>query len=109
MASAPSHISNASMLTKQKLLQSIQVKEHQKLLEQQLALTPTSQEILAQALKNAMAVSQVMSPMVQVLSRVDIWEPNCPLVAFDVGQTCLYTVVVLLGLQVGLCVSVHLH
>ncbi len=60
MASAPPHVSNASVLTKQKLLQSIQVKEQQKLFEQQLGLTPSSQELLAQALKNAIAVSRVV-------------------------------------------------
>lgn len=58
MASAPPHVSNASLLTKQKLLQSIQVKEQQRLLEQHLGTTTNAaQEILAQALKNAMAVS----------------------------------------------------
>ena len=54
MASAPAHVSTASALTKQKLLQNIQMKEHQKLIEQALSqqLGSGSQELLAQALKN---------------------------------------------------------
>lgn len=59
MASAPAHISTTSALTKQKLLQTIQMKEQQKLLEQtitqQLGQSP---DMLAQlqALKNMMPV-----------------------------------------------------
>lgn len=54
MASAPAHVSTASALTKQKLLQNIQMKEQQKLIEQALTqqLGSGSQELLAQALKN---------------------------------------------------------
>ena len=54
MASAPAHVSTASALTKQKLLQNIQMKEQQKLIEQALTqqLGSSSQELLAQALKN---------------------------------------------------------
>lgn len=52
MASAPAHINTASALTKQKLLQTIQMKEQQKLLEQTIAQQlGQSPEILAQALK----------------------------------------------------------
>jgi len=55
MASAPPHISNtaASAITKQRLLQNIQLKEQQKMLEQQLAahLVGQNPELLAQALK----------------------------------------------------------
>lgn len=58
MATAPAHISTATALTKQKLLQNIQLKEQQKLLElhvvQQLQSSP---EILVQALKNITPVS----------------------------------------------------
>lgn len=54
MASAPAHVSTASALTKQKLLQNIQMKEQQKILEQALSqqLGAGSQELLAQALKS---------------------------------------------------------
>lgn len=67
MASAPAHVSTASALTKQKLLQNIQMKEQQKLLEnvlnQQLG-SSSSHELLAQALKNFI-------PQVQVTGDVD--------------------------------------
>lgn len=57
MASAPAHINTASALTKQKLLQTIQMKEQQKLLEQTIAQQlGQSPEILAQALKNMVPV-----------------------------------------------------
>ena len=57
MASAPAHISTASALTKQKLLQTIQMKEQQKLLEQTIAQQlGQSPEILAQALKSMIPV-----------------------------------------------------
>lgn len=53
MATAPAHISTASALTKQKLLQTIQMKEQQKLLEQTIAQQlGQSPESFAQALKN---------------------------------------------------------
>ena len=55
MASAPAHVSTASALTKQKLLQTIQMKEQQKLLENVLSQglgSGSSHELLAQALKN---------------------------------------------------------
>lgn len=53
MASAPAHVSTASALTKQKLLQNIQMKEQQKLLEQVLTQQfGGSQELLTQALKS---------------------------------------------------------
>ena len=54
MASAPAHVSTASALTKQKLLQNIQMKEQQKILEQALSQQLGSQELLAQALKSLM-------------------------------------------------------
>lgn len=54
MASAPAHVSTASALTKQKLLQNIQMKEQQKILEQALTQQLGSQELLAQALKSLM-------------------------------------------------------
>ena len=57
MATAPAHISTASALTKQKLLQTIQMKEQQKLLEQTIAQQlGQSPEMLAQALKNMIPV-----------------------------------------------------
>lgn len=57
MATAPAHISTASASTKQKLLQNIQMKEQQKLLEQTIAQQlGQSPEILAQALKNMIPV-----------------------------------------------------
>lgn len=59
MASAPAHINTASALTKQKLLQTIQMKEQQKILEQTIAQQlGQSPEILAQALKNMMPMSE---------------------------------------------------
>jgi len=58
MATVPAHINTASALTKQKLLQTIQMKEQQKFLEQNIARQlGTSSEILAQALKNMIPVS----------------------------------------------------
>lgn len=55
MASAPAHVSTASALTKQKLLQNIQMKEQQKMLEQALTQQLSgSPELLAQALKSIM-------------------------------------------------------
>ena len=58
MASAPAHISTATALTKQKLLQNIQMKEQQKFLEQTIAQQfGQSPEILAQALKSIIPVS----------------------------------------------------
>ena len=57
MATAPAHISTASALTKQKLLQTIQMKEQQKLLEQTIAQQlGQSPESFAQALKNMIPV-----------------------------------------------------
>ena len=57
MATVPAHISTASALTKQKLLQTIQLKEQQKLLEQTIAQQlGQSPEMFAQALKNMMPV-----------------------------------------------------
>lgn len=57
MATAPAHISTASALTKQKLLQTIQMKEQQKLLEQTIAQQlGQSPEMLAQALKTMIPV-----------------------------------------------------
>lgn len=57
MATAPAHISTTSALTKQKLLQTIQMKEQQKLLEQTIAQQlGQSPEILAQAIKNIIPV-----------------------------------------------------
>lgn len=57
MATAPAHISTASALTKQKLLQTIQMKEQQKLLEQTIAQQlGQSPEILAQAFKSIIPV-----------------------------------------------------
>lgn len=57
MASAPAHISTTSALTKQKLLQTIHMKEQQKLLEQTIAQQlGQSPEILAQALKTMIPV-----------------------------------------------------
>lgn len=62
MATAPAHISTASALTKQKLLQTIQMKEQQKLLEQTIAQQlGQSPEVLAQALKNVIPVRQERS------------------------------------------------
>ncbi len=56
MASAPTHVNPTSALTKQKLRQTIQLKEQQKLLEQaisqQLSGSMTNSELLAQALKH---------------------------------------------------------
>ena len=62
MASAPTHINSASLLTKQKLLQSIQAKEQQKMLEQaisqQLGVSVSSvSSDLLQALKSMSPVS----------------------------------------------------
>ncbi len=61
MASAPTHVNPTSALTKQKLRQTIQLKEQQKLLEQaitqQLGGSMTSSELLAQALKHISPVS----------------------------------------------------
>ena len=58
MATAPAHVSTASALTKQKLLQNIQMKEQQKIIEQALSQHGLSQlggqELLAQALKSIM-------------------------------------------------------
>ena len=62
MASAPAHVSTASALTKQKLLQNIQMKEQQKLLENVLSQQlggSSSHELLAQALKNFIPQVQV--------------------------------------------------
>lgn len=58
MATVPAHINTASALTKQKLLQTIQMKEQQRLLEQSIArqLGVGQPELLAQALKNMMPV-----------------------------------------------------
>lgn len=59
MATAPAHISTASALTKQKLLQTIQMKEQQKLLEQTIAQQlGQSPEILAQAFKSIIPSSE---------------------------------------------------
>lgn len=53
MATAPAHVSTASALTKQKLLQNIQMKEQQKIIEQALSQQlGGSNELLAQALKS---------------------------------------------------------
>lgn len=61
MATVPAHINTASALTKQKLLQTIQMKEQQKLLEQTIAQQlGQSPEILAQALKNMIPVRIVL-------------------------------------------------
>ena len=66
MASAPTHVNSTSALTKQKLLQTIQMKEQQKFLEQaishQLGGGMTSSELLAQALKNISPVSALLVP-----------------------------------------------
>ena len=62
MASAPAHVSTASALTKQKLLQNIQMKEQQKFLENVLSQQlggSSSHELLAQALKNIIPQVQV--------------------------------------------------
>ncbi len=62
MATAPAHISTASALTKQKLLQTIHMKEQQRLLEQTIAhQLGHSPEALAQALKSMIPVSCLLS------------------------------------------------
>ncbi len=61
MATVPAHINTASALTKQKLLQTIQMKEQQKLLEQTIARqlgVSGQQELLAQAIKNMIPVRE---------------------------------------------------
>ena len=71
MATAPAHISTASASTKQKLLQNIQMKEQQKILEQTIAQQlGQSPEILAQALKNMIPVNK--SLITGVVYRHDI-------------------------------------
>ena len=64
MASAPAHVSTASALTKQKLLQNIHMKEQQKLLEQVLSQQlGGSPELIAQALKNVVIPQVSVSVM----------------------------------------------
>lgn len=76
MASAPAHVSTASALTKQKLLQNIQMKEQQKLLEnvltQQLG-SGSSHELLAQALKNIIPQVQVRAYLAMCGFLCEIW------------------------------------
>ncbi|XP_064396841.1 cyclic AMP-dependent transcription factor ATF-2-like [Halichondria panicea] len=73
MASAPTHVNSTSALTKQKLLQTIQMKEQQKLLEQAISQQlggsgggMTSSELLAQALKNISPMSENATTIVTV-------------------------------------------
>ena len=64
MASAPTHLNSTTALTKQKLLQTIQMKEQQKMLEQALSQHlggGTASELLAQALKNISPVSDCVN------------------------------------------------
>jgi hypothetical protein len=78
MASAPAHINTASALTKQKLLQTIQMKEQQKLLEQTIAQQlGQSPEILAQALKMIPVSCVVTCVIILIAGTLTEYEQQC--------------------------------
>lgn len=95
MASAPAHVSTASALTKQKLLQNIQMKEQQKLLEnvltQQLG-SGSSHELLAQALKNIIPQVQVRAYLLQCVEIITIiMKPIAGRIILSVAMYVSYT------------------